>query len=591
MSANIAVGSLDIASLHASYASGARTPAALLEQLYALMEQEQRPALWITRVALDDALARAAELGTFTPARLAEQPLFGIPFAVKDNVDVAGLPTTAACPAFLYVPQVSAPAVQALLDAGAICLGKLNLDQFATGLVGSRSPYGACENVFDADYLSGGSSSGSGVAVAAHYVSFSLGTDTAGSGRVPAALNNIVGLKPSLGLFSNKGMVPACASLDCLSVFTTCVADAVLARNVILGKRGPSVPRPVSFRFAVPAPLEFYGDAQSKVVFERALARLVALGGEPVSVDYAPFAELGDMLYGPFVVERLLGVGDFIEAHPDDVLPVTRDIILGGKQFGASDAFVAFQRVNQLRSACLAALAEVDLMVTPTVPTHFKRSQDATEPRSVNDKLGVYTRFVNFIGCPVLSVPQEFRDDGLPYGISLLALPGQDSKLDALGALLHEQSGAGMGRQRFALPRSADPQIRPPPAEARVAVVGAHMRGLALNQQLLDVRARYVATLRTAPNYKLYVLAHSKPERPGLVLTPGAGRAIEIELWDMSWHGLGELMGRVPPPLAIGTLETEDGERVKGFVCESYATEGARDISDLGGYRAYLASK
>jgi allophanate hydrolase len=591
MSANTSAGSLDIATLHASYASGARTPAALIAQLYALMDGEQRPGVWITRVPLADAVASASALGAFSPAQLADKPLFGVPFAVKDNVDVAGLPTTAACPAFSYLPSVSSPAVEALLAAGAICLGKLNLDQFATGLVGSRSPYGACQNVFDPAYLSGGSSSGSGVSVAAHYVSFSLGTDTAGSGRVPAALNNIVGLKPSLGLFSNEGMVPACASLDCLSVFSTCVADAVLVRNVITARRIQSVPRPVSFRFALPTPLEFYGDEQSKAVFESAIARLVALGGEPVSIDFAPFAALGDMLYGPFVVERLLGVGAFIEAHHDAVLPVTRDIILGGKKFSASDAFVAFQRVKQLREACLAALADVDIMVTPTVPTHFERRQDVAEPRAVNDKLGVYTRFVNFIGCPVLSVPQEFRADGLPYGISLLALPGHDTKLDALGALLHEQSGAGMGRQRYPLARSADPQIRPPPAQARVAVVGAHMRGLALNQQLLDVRARYVASLRTAPQYKLYVLANSKPERPGLVQTPAEGRAIEIELWDMSWHALGELMAKVPPPLAIGTLETEDGERVKGFVCESYAVAGAKDISDLGGYRAYLDSK
>lgn len=591
MSANPTAGSLDLATLHASYASGARTPADLIVQLYTLMDQEQRPGVWITRVPLPEVLASAAALGDFSPALLAHKPLFGVPFAVKDNVDVAGLPTTAACPAFAYVPTTSSPAVEALLAAGAICLGKLNLDQFATGLVGSRSPYGACENVFNPDYLSGGSSSGSGVSVAAHYVTFSLGTDTAGSGRVPAALNNIVGLKPSVGLFSNQGMVPACASLDCLSVFSTCVADAVVVRNVVTARRPASVPRPVSFRFAVPAPLEFYGDQQSKVVFEAALARLVALGGEPVSVDFAPFAALGDMLYGPFVVERLLGVGKFIEAHQDAVLPVTRDIILGGKKFTASDAFTAFLRVAELRSACLAALSEVDLMVTPTVPSHFERRADAAEPRVVNDKLGVYTRFVNFIGCPVLSVPQDFRADGLPYGISLLALPGRDEKLDALGALLHEQSGAGMGRQRYPLPRSADPQIRPPPAEARVAVVGAHMRGLALNQQLLDVRARYVTTLRTAPHYKLYVLANSKPERPGLVSTPGQGGAIEIELWDMSWHGLGELMAKVPPPLAIGTLETEDGERVKGFVCESYAVEGAKDITDLGGYRAHLAGK
>ncbi|MDB4973338.1 MAG: Allophanate hydrolase [Myxococcaceae bacterium] len=588
MSATYAAGRLDIASLHTAYASGELTPTTLIEQLYARMEQEAAPAVWITRVDKQAALARASELGSYSPAAL---PLYGIPFAVKDNVDVAGLPTTAACPVYAYLPEASASAVQSLLDAGAICLGKTNLDQFATGLVGSRSPYGSCVNVFHPAYLSGGSSSGSAVAVAAHFVSFSLGTDTAGSGRVPAALNNIVGLKPSVGLFSNDGMVPACASLDCLSVFAGCVADAISVRSVILGKPALPIPRPAAFRFGVPSPLEFFGDAASQAGFERALARLRELGGEPVPIDYTPFSQLGDMLYGPFVVERLLGVGDFIQEHQRDVLPVTRDIILSGKKFSASDAFVAFRRVQALRAACLGALASVDLFVTPTVPRHFLRSEDEAEPRTVNDALGIYTRFVNFLGCPVLSVPQELRADGLPFGISLLALPGQDARLDALGALLHELSGAGMGKLRQAPPQSADAQVRPPPVEARVAVVGAHMRGLALNQQLLDVRARYVATVRTAPKYKLYVLPNTKPERPGLVQVPEGGSSIELELWDLSWHGLGELMARVPAPLTIGTLEVDDGERVKGFLCEGYAVIDARDISTFGGYRAYASSK
>jgi len=587
MTASFTADKLDITSLRAAFASGTLSPTTLIAQLYDRMDREQLPAIWIARVARQDAIARAAQL----EVSASELPLYGIPFAVKDNVDVAGLPTTAACPAFAYQPTESSPAVQALLDAGAICLGKVNLDQFATGLVGSRSPYGACENVFDSDYLSGGSSSGSAVAVAAHYVSFSLGTDTAGSGRVPAALNNIVGLKPSVGLFSNRGMVPACASLDCLSVFAGTVDDAALVRSVITGQPDTRPPRPASFTFGVPSPLEFFGDEQSRAVFERALDKLRALGGELVSIDYAPFAALGDMLYGPFVVERLLGVGAFIESHQDDVLPVTRDIILGGNKFTASDAFTAFRQASSLQHQCLSALRSVDVMVTPTVPKHFKRSEDASEPRAVNDKLGIYTRFVNFVGGPVLSVPVEFRDDGLPFGISLLGLPGQDARLDALGALLHEQSGAGYGRLRHPVPRSADDRTRPPPVEARVAVVGAHMRGLALNEQLLDVRARYVTTIETAACYKLYVLPNTKPERPGLVQVPsGLGSSIEVELWDMSWASLGQLMSRVPAPLCIGTLEMSDGSLVKGFLCEGSAVVGARDISSLGGYRAYLAS-
>jgi allophanate hydrolase len=574
---------LDVRSLHAAYASGALTPASLLRAIYARMDADEAPAVWIARVELERALARAEELGPFR----AELPLFGVPFAVKDNVDVAGLPTTAACPAFSYLPKVSSPAVDALLRAGAICLGKLNLDQFATGLVGSRSPYGACQNVFDARYLSGGSSSGSGVAVASHYVTFALGTDTAGSGRVPAALNNIVGLKPSVGLVTNEGMVPACASLDCLTVFASTVDDATLARRVMVGDARPALPRPAKFKFAVPNWLQFFGNEDSKASWERAVERLGALGGEASELDFAPFRELGDMLYGPFVVERLIGVGDFIEAHQDAVLPVTRQIILGGKKYSASEAFTAFQRLHALRAQCLAALRSVDFLLLPTVPTHFTLAEEGADP-ATNDKLGIYTRFANFLGCPVLSVPADFRADGLPFGISLLALPGEDLKLDALADAMHRLSDAGTGKLRHAL-EPVDTRKRPPPAQARLALVGAHMRGLALNPQMLEVDARYVATVRTAPHYKLYVLPNTKPERPGMVRTRSGGASIELELWDLSWEALGRFMAKVPAPLAIGSVLTEDGELVKGFLCEGFAVEDAREISSFGGYRNYLA--
>lgn len=607
--------SLDLRSLHAAYDAGTLTPESLIRELYARMERTPTPNAWIARVPEAEALARARALGP----RKQDDPrrLYGVPFAVKDNIDVAGLPTTAACPAFAYLPTRSASAVQALLDAGALCLGKLNLDQFATGLVGTRSPYGACENVFDAAYLSGGSSSGSAVVVAAHHVSFSLGTDTAGSGRVPAALNNVVGLKPSLGLLPRDGMVPACASLDCLSLFALSVDDAACVRDVILGRPHRVTPRPASFRYGVPRPLELFDDRASAHSFARALTALSRLGGEPVELDFAPFSALGDLLYGPFVVERLLAVGAFVAAHEREVLPLTRDIILGARGFDASDAFRAFQRVNELRAACLRELEQVDVLVTPTVPTHFRRDQERAEPRAINDQLGIYTRFVNFVGCPALAVPADFREDGLPFGVSLLAKPGRDLWLDGLAGALHAASDAGMGRARHPLPRpihdatgaspasdvaidatSARPSVRlalddarPLPIEARLAVVGAHLRGMPLNAQLLAVEARYVATVRTAPEYRLYALAAGPPERPGLVRVASAGAAIEVELWDLTWAALGAFMANVPAPLAIGTLQLADGELVKGFVCEASATEGARDISHFGGFRAYLAAR
>jgi allophanate hydrolase len=585
---------LELAALRSAYETQALTPEALVESLYAEMERQPVRNGWITRVPKAEALASARALG---PLRLGDsRALYGVPFAVKDNIDVAGLATTAACPAFSYLPQRSAPTVQALLDAGALCLGKANMDQFATGLVGTRSPYGRCENVFDSAYLSGGSSSGSALLVAAHQVSFSLGTDTAGSGRVPAALNNIVGLKPSLGLLPRAGVVPACASLDCVSIFATCVADAVLVRELMQGRAQPLAPRLARFRYGIPNVLTWFGDDQSAASFQAALAQLDALGGERVELDFAPFSALGDLLYGPFVVERQLAVGAFIAAHESEVLPVTRDIILGARRFDASDAFRAFQQLGALREACMRELDTVDLMVTPTVPAHYRIAEELAEPRAINDRLGVYTRFVNFVGCAALAVPSGFRRDGLPFGISLVSAPGRDRVLDGLGDALHRASGAGMGGARHAFAFTPSDQLdqrggRPAPLEVRLAVVGAHMRGMALHGELAALSARYVATVRTAPEYRLYALPGGPPERPGLVNSKPDGVAIEVELWDLSFRSLGELMAKVPPPLTIGTLRTGDGELVKGFLCESYATVDARDISRYGGYRAYVAER
>ena len=588
MTSDASHGSLDLSSLRSAYASGQLSPEALIESVYARMERDDLPGVWIHRISKEEALARARQLGGYRT----DLPLYGVPFAVKDNIDVAGMPTTAACPAYAYVPEKSAVSVEALASAGALCLGKVNLDQFATGLVGTRSPYGACRNVFDPAYLSGGSSSGSAVAVAAHHVSFALGTDTAGSGRVPAALNNLVGLKPTRGLVSTEGVVPACASLDCVSVFALSVPDAVRVRELMLGRApAPLATLPRAFRFAVPEPLEFFGDGASEASFAESVALLTSLGGTAVRVDYAPFAELGDMLYGPWVVERYIALREFLERKADSVLPITREIILSAHKYSAADVLTALRRVEQLKRTCLQALEPVDFMVTPTVPRLFRIEDDAREPRAVNDKLGIYTRFVNFIGCPVLSIPQAFRADGLPSGISLVGLPERDTSLDAIAAALHERSGAGMGRLRHEVVRVEPVQSHGTPREARLAVVGAHMRGLALNAQLSEVGARYVRTARTAESYRLFALPNSEPERPGMLQVAVHGAAIEVELWDLSWHALGELMARVPPPLAIGSVRIDSGELVKGFLCEACATEGARDITEFGGYRAYLGRR
>jgi allophanate hydrolase len=589
MSFDLAHGSLNLESLQAAYRAGALAPEQLIAGIYRRMERDALPSVFIHRVdertALADARALSARL------RPGSAPLYGVPFAVKDNIDVAGMPTSAGCPAFSYLAERSAPTVAALLDAGALCIGKVNLDQFATGLVGTRSPYGACENLFDPAIVSGGSSSGSAIVVGAQHVTFSLGTDTAGSGRVPAALNNIVGLKPSVGALEATGMVPACASLDCISVFALTVGDALEVRRVLWGRAPATASLPAAFRFGVPHELHPETDAAQRRAFAAAIATLRELGGSPVAIDFTPFYELGSMLYGSSVAERYLALGAFIESQPEQVLQVTREIILRGRAIDAQAALTGLSRIARLRGLCQEALAAIDLLVTPTIPRPVTRQEDEREPQRANDVLGIYTRFCNYVGCPVLAVPAGFRDDGLPFGLSLIGKPGEDTALDALGVLVHARSGAGMGRARLALPEPAPTPVVRTGARARVAVVGAHMRGLALNAQLLELGGSFVREARTAPRYRLFVLPGSAPERPGLVQVASGGHAIELEIWEMAWSALGELMARVPAPLAIGTLELSDGERVKGFLCESYASEGAREISRLGGYRAYLAQR
>ncbi len=594
-------GSLDVRTLQRAYENHEITPESLIDAVYARIERDEHPNAFIHLISREEARAKARALGAFSslrshaPGRASATarglPLFGVPFGVKDNIDVAGMPTTAACPGFSYLPTASAPSVLALERAGAICLGKTNLDQFATGLVGTRSPYGACRNVFDPEYLSGGSSSGSGVAVAAGYLSLALGTDTAGSGRVPAALNNIVGLKATRGLLSTEGVVPACQSLDCTSVFALSVSDAVLARELISGLSSACQGLGRGFRFGVPAKLEWFGDSENEALFARAVEMLESLGGKRVDVDFEPFRALGDLLYGPWVIERYLSVGAFIEAHPEQALPVTRDIVLGATRHGGGDVFRGVYQRDDLQRACRAQLANLELMVTPTVPTHYRLRDDREDPRAINDRLGIYTRFANFLDVPVLSVPAGFRSDGLPFGISLVGHPGRDGELDALGAILHARCESGMGRARAKVPAPPVFGSVSQPAEARLAVVGAHLRGLPLHHQLTECGARFVASVRTSPDYRLYVLPNSEPLKPGLLRVTSGGQAIELEVFDLSWAELGKFMANVRAPLVIGTVRTESGVDVKCFLCEPHALEGAEDITAHGGFRAFLKAR
>ncbi len=594
--------SLDIARLRTGYLSGALDPQRVVALVLERIERRGDDTVWndpVPRAALE---ARAAGLGRRLPSEL---PLYGIPFAIKDNIDLAGRPTTAACPEFAYTPAASAHVVQRLLDAGAIAIGKTKLDQFATGLVGTRSPYGACANTFDPRYISGGSSSGSAVAVAAGLVSFSLGTDTAGSGRVPAAFNNLVGLKPTLGLLSTRGVVPACRSLDCVSILGLTVGDAQSVLEVAQGfdRADPfSRARPADadagfgerFRFGVPsaADLEFCGDTASEDLYRKALTRLEALGGERVELDFGPFFETARLLYeGPWVAERWLAVRELLARKPEALHPVTRRVIEKASAFSAADAFAALYRLQELRRRTAEAWQRVALIVTPSAPTIYTLAQIEADPVALNSRLGTYTNFVNLLDLAGLALPAGFRPDGLPFGVTLLAPAFRDGALAALGERLQRAQGLPLGATGVALPPAQDA----PPTTARLgmvqlAVCGAHMSGLPLNRELTERGARLVRRARTAPRYRFYALEAFSPPRPGLVRgEPGA--AIEVEVWELPKAAFGGFVDGIPAPLGIGTVELDDGTQLRGFVCEHYATPQAREITRLGGWRAYLARR
>ena len=593
---------MTLSSLLADYRQGKRTPSEVLESLRPAQDDAYASA-WICRVA-PDALARRArqleQMAREDSRAMSRLPLYGIPFAVKDNIDVAGLPTTAACPAFSRLPERSATVVEKLEAAGAILVGKTNLDQFATGLVGTRSPYGAVPNAFRPEYISGGSSSGSAVTVARGAVSFSLGTDTAGSGRVPAGLNNIVGLKPSRGLVSARGVVPACQSLDCVSVFALTVPDAVAVLEAARGydPEDPwsrelqlSAPRlPERFTFALPEQLEFHGDAHAMHAFNEAVDRLEGLGGKAVRIDFSLYLEAAALLYeGPWVAERLAAIRPFFEKHPDQVHPVVRKIIEGGAKHSAADLFAGLTRIEALKKAAAQLWKRADVMVVPTAPTAYTIEEVLAEPFLNNRRLGHYTNFVNLLDLAACAVPSSMRPDGLPSGITLIAPAGSDLVLADLAQRFHQLTGLTLGAldETMQSPESiafADDSVR-------VAVVGAHLSGLPLNHQLTERHGRLEKAARTSTRYRLYALPGTTPPKPGMVRDPGHGSAIEVEVWRLPVREYGSFVAGIPSPLGIGQVELENGEWVQGFVCEGWAVQGAEEISQFGGWRAYLEQK
>ena len=552
--------------------------------------------VWIHRVD-DAALRRRADALERRRAAGEAMPLLGATFAVKDNIDVAGLPTTAGCPSFAYTPDRSATVVQRLEAAGAILVGKTNMDQFATGLVGTRSPHGAPRCAFNADYVSGGSSSGSAVAVAAGLVSFALGTDTAGSGRVPAAFNDLTGLKPTRGRVSAAGVVPACRSLDCVSVLTKSSTDAATVLRLAQGAddrdafsraapgRGGGAAEPANgrFRFGVPADdaLDFFGDAEAAALYAEAVARFEAVGGERVEIDSAPFAEAAAMLYGgPWVAERYAAVGGFIEDHPSACDPTVRGIILGGARPSAADAFRAAYRLEALRRRAEAVWTALDTLLLPTTGTIYRVDDIAADPVALNTNLGRYTNFMNLLDACGLALPAGFRDNRTPFGVTLAAPAFHDDKLLGLGHRYEARYRADV------TPPPLD--AGPPPRTVRLAVVGAHLSGMPLNHQLTGRGATLARSGTTAPAYRLYALAGAAPPKPGLVrVGEDSGAAIELEVWELDPAAFGAFTAEVPPPLAIGSVELDTGETVKGFVCEPRALDDATDVTAFRGWRGY----
>ena len=545
---------------------------------------------WITRCEVP---LRGAGVG----------PLQGLSFAAKDNIDVKGVPTTAGCPSFAYVPAEHSTVVRKLLEAGASLIGKTNLDQFACGLNGTRSPYGAVPNAFDARYVSGGSSSGSAFAVATGQVDFALGTDTAGSGRVPAGLNNIVGLKPSKGLMSAHGVVPAAQSVDCVSILTREVGLAVDVLKAAMGEdaldpfsRSLSLseePWPAQFRFGVPDVLEFFGDVQAQAAFEQAVESMKTLGGMPVTVDFAPFAQAASLLYeSALVAERYEAIQHFYDAHPEDVVESVRTIIGQGRQYSAVDLFRAQNELKALDKQTQRAWQHMDVMLVPTAPTHYTIEAMRADPLALNRNLGIYTNFVNLLDYAALSVPSSLRADGLPFGVTLIGRCGSDLRLADLGQRYHLATGLLQGRT--SMPLSPAKVILPGADKryARVAVVGAHLSGMPLNHQLTERGGRLLEATHTSADYRLFALSDAVPPKPGLLRgAPNSGQPIAIELWELPMEHYGSFVSLIPAPLGIGTLTLLDGRQVQGFVCEPLALQDATDITHWGGWQAYLQSR
>lgn len=593
---------LSIATLLQAYRDGTTTPEQIILEAWTCAANDD-PAIWISRPS--EAQLRAA-IGGLQGESPDTKPLYGIPFAIKDNIDCEGYPTTAACPAWSYEPGKSSFVVDLLIKAGAIPMGKTNMDQFATGLVGVRSPYGAPDNAFHPDYISGGSSSGSSVAVAKGMCSFSLGTDTAGSGRVPASFNNLIGFKPTRGVLSCSGVVPACRSLDCVSIFALCATDAARVFNVTAVFdptdayarkrclwREPTWPP----RIGVPRldQLDFFGNDDARKVFESATQAVAGMGWQIVETDISAFLDAARLLYeGPWVAERTAAISTLLADSPEALLPVTRAIIEGGTKVTAVDAFRSQYRLADLKRAAETTWGEVDALLMPTTGTIYTKAEVEADPIQINSNLGRYTNFMNLLDLCGCAVPAGFLGNGLPCGVTFYAPACGDALVLDCAAHFHASVKLPLGKttvmsNEAPLP-SPQPTIKAPGSMMKIAVCGAHLEGLALHWQLREREARLVQRTQSAPCYRLFLLPASGriPDRPGMVRVSEGGAAIEVEVWEIPQNTVGSFLDGIAAPLGLGRVQLADGSHVCGFVCEAIACETAEDITRYGGWRKWL---
>lgn len=598
---------LTLTDWHQAYGQGASVRALLTARMIRL---QTGPALpnWLLRMDLPGLEPRLQALETLQQsaasmaALLAQYPLFGVPFAVKDNIDVQALPTTAACPAWSRVAHTSATAVRRLLAAGAVLIGKTNMDQFATGLVGTRSPYGAPASTFAADRVSGGSSAGSAVVVSRGEVVFALGTDTAGSGRVPAGFNNIVGLKPTPGRVSTAGVLPACRSLDCVSIFALTVQDAAAVLSLMEGADEADIyshfapgPKqcPAPLRVGIPRSVLLDAGQGYDSAWNQALARLQTLGAQVVEQDFTPLLDVARLLYdGPWVAERYAAVQTLLESQPEALDKTVAAVIGRASHYSAVHTFQAAYALQAARQQTAQLWRDVDLLMVPTAPRHPRFADVEADPIGANALLGTYTNFVNLLGWSALALPSSITASGLPFGVTFIGPANADAALAQWGLAWQAAAALHLGATHRS--SAAEPHVPAlwPATQATLAlaVVGAHLSGLPLNGQLLERGATLRQSTHTAPQYQLFALAGTTPPKPGMQRVSHGGQALAVEVWDMPITQVGSFLALIPQPLGLGTVELADGSHVHGFLCEGVALKGAIDITRFGGWRAFVAA-